>query len=490
MKIIIHTLSHSSQPVARSSERGVTTLLAVGFMGVLMLVVGTISSYVFQQSKYGRALFAREQALSIAESGLEYYKWFLARTPGATQTGAGLVSPYTYTVSDPEGGTLGSAEVTATAALQCGRTQWIDIASKGTANADTRFPRTISARYMRPSVAEYSYIVGENVFAGSDRTIRGPYHTNGGVRMDATHNSDVTSAVQTWNCTSNYGCNPAQPTAPGVVGNGSNPIFWSYPVTSISFDTISVDLANLQGYAQSGGGLYFGPASGDPNSRGYHLVFNSGGTVTVYRVTSTTGVWGYSTPTGWQMEYNIIAGETLVGTYAIPASCGVVFVEDRVWVEGTVQGKVLVAAATPTDGSTSPDALLKGNILYASNDGTNGLTVVAERNILFPLNAPETMEIHGIFVAQSGRYGHNYYVTSGSTQVPSQYDSYVIKTQLTTVGTVVSRLRTGTAWSSGGSTVAGFASRNDFYDRVLAFSPPPFTSVASADYGLQLWREQ
>ena len=40
-------------------SRGVTTLLAVGFIGVLTIVMGTIASYVLTQGKYGRALFAR-----------------------------------------------------------------------------------------------------------------------------------------------------------------------------------------------------------------------------------------------------------------------------------------------------------------------------------------------------------------------------------------------------------------------------------------------
>ncbi len=475
-----------------ASSRGITTLLAVGFIGVLTLVMGTIASYVFQQSKYGRALFAREQALNIAEAGLEYYKWFLARTPLALQTGAGLVSPYTYTVSDPEGGTLGSAQVTATAALQCGRTQWIDIVSKGTASADVRFSRTLAARYMKPSVAEYSYIVGENVWAGADRNIKGPYHSNGGIIMDGTNNSDVTSSKSTWWCDSSFSSSrcPTGSWKPGVWGNGSGFALWRYPVSDINFDAISVDLANLKGYVQSGGGLYFGPASGSVNNRGYHLVFNTDGTVTVSQVTSTVSVWGYSMQNGWQTEYNIMGNETPINTYTIPSACSTIFVEDRVWVEGTVKGKVMVVAATPSDGGTSPDALLKDDVFYFSNDGSNGLTIVAERNILFPLNAPENMEIHGIFIAQSGRYGHNYYTSSGSKEVPPQYDSFVLKDQLTTIGTVVSRLRTGTSWSCGGVFCAGFQTRNDFYDRVLAFSPPPFTSSAAADYGLQLWREQ
>jgi hypothetical protein len=159
------------------------------------------------------------------------------------------------------------------------------------------------------------------------------------------------------------------------------------------------------------------------------------------------------------------------------------FFEDRVWVEGTVNGKVTVIAATPNHSATSPDIYLNNNILYAAYDGSDGLTLVAERNVLLPLVIPNAMEIHGIFIAQSGHYGRDHFDTS---DLPSQYDPYVTRSQLTTVGTVVSNGRTGTAWTDG----TGFQTRNDYYDQQLAFSPPPFTPVASTDYKFTLWREQ
>lgn len=483
-------MSTISRSPLRVSQSGMTIMLVIAFLGVLSLLLAAITGYVFQQARYGRALYARERALQVAEAGLEYYRWFLAKNPSIMETGVGLESPYTYSVVDPEGGSVGDATITAAATLSCGAVQYLDLESEGIPDISPTFTRRLFARYMRPSVAQYSYIVGENVWAGSDRTIVGPYHSNGGIRMDGTNNSTVGSAVSTWNCTSSYNCSPSQPNAPGVLGSGSGFALWQYPVSSIDFASIAVDLADVRTYVQNGGGLYYGPASGSENSRGYHLVFNAGGTVTIYRVTSTIGVRGYSTQTNWQTEYNIINNETLLGTYTIPSSCAVIFIEDRVWLEGTVDGKVTVIAATPTTGSTYPDVLLRGNILYASEDGSDGLTVIAERNILLPLTTPENMEIHGIFVAQSGRYGRNHYVTSGSNQVPSQYDSYVLQNTLTTVGTVVSAQRTGTAWSSGGSTVSGYQNRNDYYDRVLAFSPPPFTPTVSPDYTFALWREE
>ncbi len=468
-------------------------MLVVAFIGVFGIILGTISSYALTQSKYGRGLYAREQALHIAEAGLEYYRWFLVHNPEILDDGTGLVSPYDYDVDDPEGGELGDATVTASANLQCDAVQWIDLVSEGKSNASVGLKRTLSARYMLPSVAEYSYLLNSNVWAGPDRNIRGPYHSNGGIRMDATHNSDVMSAVATWSCDSNYNCSPTQSNAPGVVGNGTNPALWTYPVPNVNFAAIGVNFTDLRSKAQNNGGIYRAPASGSVNTRGYHLIFNSNGTVAIYRVSATTGHPSSSSQYGWGTEYSTINTQTLLGTYNIPSDCSLLFFEDRVWIEGTVNGKVTVVAATPDNSSTSPDAYLRDDILYASNDGSDGLTVIAERNVLIPLVSPDDMEIHGVFVAQSGHYGRDFFTNSSSydssQRVGSSYSSYVLQSELTTVGTVVSNGRTGTAWSSGGTTVSGYQQRYDYYDQLLAFSPPPFTPIISTDYKFALWRE-
>ena len=473
-----------------SSSRGVTVLMVIAFMGIFLIIMGTITSYTFQEARYGRALYAREQALAIAEGGLEYYRWFLAHNPGNLTNGTGLPGPYTYTVNDPEGGPLGVASLAIGGNSSCNVIQSIDITSTGRSDLNPGFPRTLAARYMRTSVAAYSYLLNSNVWAGADRIITGPYFSNGGVRMDGSNNSDVSSAQSTWNCTSSYGCNPTQSSAPGVVGAGSGSALWRYPVASVDFAGIAVSLAKLKTYAQNNGGLYFAAASGSVNNRGYHLIFKSNGSVDVYRVTGTTGVIGSANGSTFVTEYNIIATKTLVGNYTIPASCSLIFVDDRVWIEGVVKGKVTVVAATPDDTGTTSDVILPNNITYAAQDGTSGLTAISERNVLIPLNSPDTMEIHGIFSAQSGYYGRNYYTTSGSNDVPSQYDAYVLQTQLTTAGTIVSNGRTGTKWNCGGSYCSGYANRTDSYDQLQATNPPPFTPSASTDYSFVLWREQ
>ncbi len=488
--------------ITQQSSRGVTIMLVIAFMGIFTMVLGSITSYTFTQAKYGRALYAREKAIQIAESGVEYYRWFLAHTPSVMASGNGFESPVTYVIEDPENDRLGEATVSATISTACGVPQFVDITSVGHADSDTRFPRTILARYMRPSSAEYSHIVNQNVWAGVDRNITGPYHSNGGVRMDGTNNSDVTSAVATWICDSSFGCSPTNNNTPGVFGAGSGSALWQYPMPQVDFAGIAANFSALRGYAYSDGILLSGTttrvngaqqggshtAVNANEQRGYRLVFNSNGTVSVYRVSGTTMVRGYDNTSGWHDTYDVISNQSALGTFTPPSDCALIYVHAKTWIEGTVSGKVTVVAADT--GSFTPDVIVNNNLTYATFDGSSGITVIAERSVLVPLVSPDVMTIRGIFVAQGGQFGRKHYTTSGSNEVPSAYDSYVQQSTLTTNGSVISNLRVGTKWICSGAFCSGYNNRVDNYDRILAFTPPPFTPSASADYRIVLWREQ
>lgn len=463
-------------------------VLVLVFTGVFLMITGALSGYIFVQHRLQVKKELRERALQIAEAGVDYYKWFLAHFPGNLTDGTGQAGPYVHQYADPEGGVAGSFSLAVNGNPECGATTAIDIESTGKTAEDPAFSRVVSARYARPSVAEYAYIVNTNVWAGADRVITGRYHSNGGVRMDGDNQSNVTSSVSTWQCTSSFGCSPTQ-TVAGIFGGGTNPALWSYPAPSIDFAGITVDLNTLKGYARDQGGLYFGPAGGESNKRGYQTIFKSDGSVDVYKVTDTTWVWGYN-GTEWAKEYTLIANKTFLGTYAIPASCSVVFVEDRLWIEGVVKGKVTIASADISQPNYATDVILRRDITYAQNDGTDGLAVIAEQNVLIPLDSPENMNLSGIFIAQNGYYGRNYYTASGDFAVPPEYAGDAKQGTLTTIGTVVSNGRTGTAWSCGGVFCSGYQTRIDSYDGRLASDPPPFTPNTSADYKFIRWREE
>ncbi len=472
------------------TTRGHFVLLILVFAAVFMALIGTLAGYIFVQKKVQLAEETKQKAASLAEAGLEYYRWHLAHFPNDLKDGTTGSGPYVHTVVDPEGATVGTYSLSINGDVACGSATTVSIASTGVAVQDPRFTRTLYAKYTRPSVAEFSTIVNSNVWVGSDRVISGPYHSNGGIRMDGTHNATVSSGVSSWLCTSSFGCSPST-NQNGVFGSGSPTNLWSFPVAPVDFNGISIDLAKLKGYATSTG-VYIGPSGG----YGWRATFKSDGTVSIRKVVGTTQVWGYSLENGWQQERTVMSNVNAETIYNIPASCPVVFIEDNVWVDGVVSGKVTLAAADLINTGVDRSAVLGDNLTYAHSTG-DGVTVIGENDVLISLQTPDVMSINGVFIAQKGHFGRNHYCASecdsshsGNEGLPGSLDGYVTRSTLNTNGTVVSNGRVGTKWTSGGTFVSGYSQRNDSYDRSLASSPPPFTPATSDDFKFVLWQDQ
>ncbi len=459
-------------------------LLALVFGSIFVTVLGALSSFSITQNHVQINATGKARAMALAESGLEYYRWHLAHYPNDLQNGTGAPGPYVLTQNDPEGGPVGTATLTITPNQACGVLTSIDIRSKGTPSDGSGTSRTLKARYSQPTVARYSYIVNDSVWAGTDRVINGPFHSNGGVRMDGTSNSSVTSSLSSWLCTSSFGCSP-NTTQPGVFGSGPNSTLWSYPKPQVDFSGIAADFSALKTKAQVSGLYYPRYSTGNSNSaaywKGYHLTFNSNGTVTVKRVTAVDRVTVTPVnPADDTDDHTLINNETTLGTYTIPSACGLIFVEDNTWVDGVIPQKVTVVVANTVDTGVAPNANLPANITY--KDVLSGLTLIAENNILITGDSPNSMILNGIFIAQGGAFGRNYY------GCPSSYEP---RTLLTVRGTTVSNKRTGTRWQNGCSPGdAGYLSRNDAYDRILSTDPPPFTPTLSTDYEFVDWHEE
>lgn len=466
--------------------RGSAMVMVLVFSAVFIMAVGSLLQYVLEQIQLTRSKTVREEALQVAEAGLEYYKWHLAHNPNSSWEG-------TVAYADPESGSrIGSFSVATSNNVQCGDILTRDVTVTGMIDADPRFTRTVSARYTYPSVANYSYLVGADVWAGSSRTIVGPYYSSGGIRMDATHNSLVGSGVGTWQCDGSFGCNPTQ-AKPGVWGSGSNPELWQYPVSLVDFGAMTPDFGALKSKAQSYG-QYFSSFSNGVPTKGYHLIFKSNGTFDVYRVTSTDYDYGWLADGSSVKEYHRIKHETFVGNFTVPGSCALIYVEDLVWIEGVVSGKMaLVVADTVHD--YDPEVVLQGNLTYAHGASQDGLVVLGEKDILIPARSLDSLTLQGIFVASGGEFGRHHYVQnagyywdfgSGTYIYDSGVGSYQDRNTLTINGTIVSAERVGTSWTYGlykwnGHSWqyieedSGYAYRESAYERAQAFGPPPFT---------------
>ncbi len=462
-------------------NQGYLLVTVLVFGAILFVIISSFFGYIVTQSQLVNQKVDIQKSIDIAEAGLNYYKWFLAHYPNDTTDGTGAPGPYVHTYNDSEGGPIGEFSLQVSSSTYCGDISAIDVTSTGHTYQNPSVSRVITARYARPTVAEYSYIINSNVWAGADRTIIGPYHTNGGVRMDGTNNSVVTSGQSTWTCTSSFGCSP-NATRNGVFTTtaNANPALFSFPSAPINFTGLTIDLSQMMDRAQNAGGLYLVPSG----NYGYQIIFNSNNTVTVRRVTNTTQYTGYTTEHGTQQERNVISATSLVGTYTIPTACPLIFVQDKVWLEGVVDKKVTIAAANIASPAINPSIILNNNITYTTAS-SSGLLAIAEEDVLVGVNVPNNMTLNGIFVAQNGRFGRNHYDSS----LPNSLDSYILRNSLTMNGTIVSNGRVGTQWTSGGVAVSGFLNRNNSYDRNLVLNPPPLVPKTSDVFEISDWRE-
>lgn len=465
------------------NSRGYLLVMTLVYGSIFFVIFSGFMGFVVTQKQIQTQKLMSERALAIAEAGLNYYKWFLAHNPDDITNGTGTSGPYVIAYDDPEGGTIGEYSLAISGNTACGDLMSVDIESTGHTVDDSAVTRTVYARYARPTVSEYSYIINANVWAGGDRTIIGPYHSNGIIRMDGTNNSTVSSGQEDWVCDGSLPCTPYSTgtTLPAVYGDGPNDSLWATAVPPINFLGITLDLANMQTKATSDG-RYFGPSG----NYGYLLDFLGNDTFNLYRVTGTESYSGYTSESGWQTERHAVTATSLVAgsPFSVPADCPLIYIEDKVWLEGDVSGKVTVAAADVDTIGAEPSMILNDNIMYTTSDA--GLLAIGEKDVLVGVDVPDDMELNGIFVAQNGRFGRNHYDSS----LPSSLDAYRYRNSLTLHGTIVSNGREGTKWTSGGVWSSGFGTRYNSYDRDLVNDPPPLTPTVSDTYEFIEWREE
>ena len=453
------------------NQQGTIIIFEVVLIFIFSLVIlGLLSSAVYY-FKVLRSTGYREQAFHIAEAGINYYQWHLAHFPTDYQDGNGGSGPYLHDYRDSD-----TQEVIGQYSLviippPLGSTV-VTIASTGWTSEQPNIKRTITVRYGIPSLAKYGFLSNSDIWVGDNTTFYGQFHSNAGIHYDGTATAPVTSARSTYTCTSNTGCSPNQ-TKNGIWGSAtaSTQAYWNFPVPNVDYSSITSDLATIKTNAQSGG-LYLGPSS----AQGYSIVFLSNGTFRVYRVTSLrshgSGVDVSGNNHSEDIDYQ---NRTQLTTICNPYPCqmpanGLIFVEDRVWVEGTVRGRVMVAAAKlPYNPSTAPSILLPNNLVYSSKDGTDVLGLVSQKDILLTYYVPNNLEINAAFIAQNGSFQR--YNFSGSS-----------KNTLAVYGSISSFGQAAVYYGS-----SGFSTRNYTYDSNLLYGPPPSFPLSSSGYQQISW---
>jgi hypothetical protein len=467
---------------------GFLLILVLIFGGIFTVIISSFIGYVVTQSQVVNFKYEQLKATEIAEAGLNYYLWYLAHYPNDMTDGTGSAGPYVHVYSDPETGPIGEFSLTIASTTYCGSVSSIKVTSTGFTYADPTAVSTVSADYSRPSIAEYSFITNAGVWYGSGGSIVGPLHSNQGIRMDSAHNSFIGSGQASWTCDSSYGCGYSH-TVDGVYTTSGNatPGLFSFPVSPIDFAGLTLDLSDMKNKAQNNGGIYYGPSTGF----GYRVIFNLNGTVTIRKVNSTSVYWSYSSSEGWHnTERNVITSDSFVATLNIDAACPLLFIEDKVWLEGDISQKVALAAANLSSGAQT-NIVINNDVRYVAGT-TAGLLAIAEDDVDIGLVIPgENLDLYGIYIAQNGRYGRNHYTETGYYGLSNTLDPYVMVGSLNQFGTIVTNNRAGTTWVNGsGNAISGFTGGGSSFDRDQIDNPPPLTPETSDVYHFSNWRQK
>lgn len=435
----------------RLNQRG-DILLFVMVFGALAFsfIITGLSSYAIGEFRATRHRQNSEAGFQVAEAGIEYSRWHLNHAPTDFLDGTGAPGPYVHSLLDSSGKIVGyySLNITAPQATSSA----VIVESTGWVVSQPLSRRTIRVRLGSSSLtdlANYALVSNATVWVGNNTMVSGRMYSNSCIRFDGTASAPITSAVASCNCAPIHGEGCQHQIVNGVWGQGGPTIFWKFPVPAKDFSTIAADLSSIRNLAEESG-LYFS-ASGQ---QGWYLHFNADGTFTASKVTATNCYQGQDLNEQQDSWYCVDKKTTDAGTtYPIPEN-GYVFVEDTVWVDGTVKGRVTLGSGT------GKSIIINDNLTYAAKDGSSVIGLIADQNVLLPHDSPETLEVNAVIYAKNGAARRYYY--NGD-----------FKSAVVLYGSLISSGVWTWSWiSNGGSVVSGYRSSTVVYDSNLTYQPP------------------
>ena len=479
-------------------NQGQILIQALVFGSISVVIIGGLVSWAGVNIKASRLAVYREQAVQIAESGVDYYRWHLAHAQNDYQDGTGTTTPYIHPFYDKDGNQIGTFTLEITPP-QTGFTI-VTIKSTGKVLAEPTVSRVVVAKLAIPSLAKFAVVANDNMRFGEGTEVFGPIHSNGGIRFDGIAHNVISSSRSSYDDTDHSGANEfgvhTHVTAPpGSVVNDSfrsaeappsavpnrTDILESgrqFPVPAVDFVGLTTDLASIKTKAQASGRYI--SSSG---TLGYHIVFKTDDTFDLYRVTqlqtSGSGCSNDASQTGWgSWSIKSSGGQTLVGNYTFPSN-GLIFVEDNVWVDGQINGARLTLAAGkfPDNATTRPSITVNANLLYTLYDGTDVLSLISQGDVNVGQYSANDLRIDAALIAQNGRTGRYYYSSSCSNNS---------RNSLTLYGMIASNIRYGFAYTDG----TGYDTRNIMYDANLLYGPPPSFPLTSDQYQIISWDEK
>jgi len=484
----------------KNLQKGQVLVQVIVFSTIAVFVIGALLGWAGVNIKASRQSVEREKAIQLAEAGIDYYRWHLAHASTDYQDGTGIPGPYVHDALDKEGNVAGQYSLSITPPI-VGSTKVI-IESTGLP-ANSNVQRKLRVEMAIPSLAKYAVVANDNMRFGEGTEVFGPIHSNYGIRFDGLAHNSVTSALGSYDDPDHsgaveFGVHTHVNIPPSSGTNSSFRPLEAPPNTlatrSDVFETgrqLSVpaedfvgmtnDLAQIKADAQAAG-RYFAPSG----YQGYQIILKTDDTFDLYRVTSQSSPPSYCTnyagQTGWGTWS--IGNKTFLANYSIPAN-GLIFVEDNVWVEGSVNStRVTIASGRfPDNPSNRPNVVVNNDLLYTNYDGTDVVALISQGHVHVGMVSDTDLRIDAALVAQNGRVGRFYYRPPGGGQ--NRCSPYHSRSSITLYGMIATAIRYGFAYTDGN----GYTTRNIIYDANLLYGPPPSFPLTSDQYEILSWEE-
>lgn len=466
--------------------QGSALVYGLVIMTAVAIVLTSILTFITSQTKYALQIHSREQAFQIAESGIDFYRWYLAhqvegRTAQQVATfwtigspyGAPPMPPYEAEYTDLGVG-IGKYRLTVTPP-GVGSTS-ITVKSEGWTYRHPTDVRTLVVRLRRPSWSENAVLANDFMRFGGGTEVFGKIMSNKGIRFDGLAHNVISSAVATYDDPDHNDHNnefgvhthldTVDPLPPAAVPARTD-VFEagrSFPVAAIDFNGVLGDLAFMKSEAQTGsnGNRYF-----DNSGQGRHIILKTNGTFDVRTVqsfnSSTNEIINYSG--GWS-------------NYAIPSE-GILYIENNVWLEGAVSGKRVTVVAANLISTAKKTMYLGKDVRYTNYDCSDMIGLIGQRDVEVYRGSNNILRLDAALIAQTGRVGRANYTGSSA-----------LRDTITVFGSIASNQRYGFAWADAlGNHVSGYQNRNIMYDNNLLYCPPPYFPT-STQYQMDLWEEQ
>lgn len=482
-------------------SRGYILVTVLVFAAIAAIGITAFSGWALTTVKALRQTMGREQAVQIAEAGIDYYRWHLAHDSDDYQDGTGQPGPYVHDFKDKDGNVIGRFTLTITPP-PLGSTL-TTVRSVGESYSAPGVTRTIQVRLAKPSFAKYAVISNIDFSIGAD--IIGPVHSNGGINfVSGTAYNLITSAVSTFNsAVTNFvtkwgvyeSSDPNPPTA-------FTPVTTTFTagrqvgVPALDFAGITVDLGQLKTAASSTGRYY--PASG---ALGYHLVLQTNDTFDIYKVnTYATGGnncearqwWTYpNCPSVANAKWSIGTQTQIGNDVAFPAN-GIIFLEDHVWVDGQINtARLTIVAANIPDVGVRRNIIVNNDLRYTNYDGQDVIGLIAQDSFWVGVVSSEDLRIDAAIIAQNGRVSRYAYRNCGTHDVKNTITFYGMfaSNQRYAYGNLGSQCDTPPSTSVNSFNSGYNTNRIYTYDPYLLYAPPPSFPLTSDQYVTLSWEE-